>query len=167
MTSAMPIAAAASHVPTAATAMSAATSATADKTRGPAATAATHMAAAAASTATATATTDETRRLREAWGCHGERRRERDYRSRQYRFVILHIRNSICPEFSNSIDTLLRQFNVAIPPRFRNAGYGFVMTNGRWAGKMRPNRAVLPRPCWTSGRRDAINPSIFRDGFRQ
>lgn len=125
--------------------------------------AAADMATAAASAAT---TANEFRRLREARGCHRQRRRKRDNSRCQYRFVIFHICNSICHDVSNSIDTLLRQPNVATASRFRNAGYGFVTASQVLDRKMRPNRALLPRPCWTSGQRNAINPSIFRDGFR-
>jgi hypothetical protein len=87
--------------------MSAAT--TANETR--CAAAAAHVTAAAtaaadmATASAATTTTNEFRRLREAWGHRGKRSRKGDNSRRQYRFVTLHIRNSICRDVSNSIDT--------------------------------------------------------------
>jgi hypothetical protein len=85
--------------------MSAAT--TANETRCAAAAAHVTAATTAADMATASAatTTNEFRRLREAWGHRGKRSRKGDNSRRQYRFVTLHIRNSICRDVSNSIDT--------------------------------------------------------------
>lgn len=98
----------AGHVPAAATdearraatatEVSTATATTTNEARSTAT--ATHVAAAAdmaasAHVCAASASANEVRRLREARGCYRQRRRKRDHRRCQYRFVILHIRNSI------------------------------------------------------------------------